>query len=150
MQVHHWWWILALVLGVGEMLTSTFYLLVLALGAAAGGAVAWFGGSATMQVLATAVVSVAGWAILWRRGRARAAGSRPGADRNMLLDVGERLKIDEWTDGRRTRVLYRGAQWAVELDEREPDAAASAGAFVIERVDGNRLIVRGAAPAAAR
>lgn len=150
MQVHHWWWILALALGVGEMLTTTFYLLVLALGALAGGVVAWAGGSATLQVLATAAVAIVGWTVLWRRGRARAAAARPGADRNMVLDIGESLRVDEWTDGRSTRVPYRGAQWAVELDPSEPDSAARAGAFVIDRVDGNRLIVRRqAAPAAA-
>lgn len=142
MQAHHWWWILALALSIGEALSTSFYLLVLALGAFAGGVVAWGGGSATFQVLATAVVATIGWSLLWRRGRARAAAARAGADRNMVLDIGERLRIDEWSAGRQGRAHYRGAQWSVELDEREPDAAAIPGSFVIVRIDGSRLVVR--------
>ena len=144
MQVHHWWWILALALGVAELLAGTFYLLVLALGALAGGVVAWFGGSVTFQVTATAVVAAIGWALLWRRNPWRGAPV-PGADRNMLLDIGERLDIDEWTDGRRTQVRYRGALWTAELDHAEPDTASCAGAFVVGLIVGIRLIVKRAA-----
>lgn len=142
MQAQHWWWILALALAVGEMLTPSFYMLVLALGAAAAGAAAWGGGSASLQVIAAAAVAFVGWSLLWRRSRARAAVARHEADRNMVLDVGERLDVGDWIDGRRTRVMYRGTQWAAELDEREPDSAASAGAFVIDRIEGSRLILR--------
>jgi membrane protein implicated in regulation of membrane protease activity len=142
MEVHHWWFILALALGVGEMLTAGFYLLVLALGALAAGAVAWAGGSSSLQLLVAAVVSVVGWSLLWRRSRARAAAAANEDGRGLGLDVGERLHIEEWLDGRRTRVSYRGAQWTAELDEREPDSAAGAGTFVIERLDGSVLIVR--------
>jgi len=145
MQVHHWWWILALALSVGEMLTATFYLLVLAAGAAAGGLVAWFGGSVTLQVLATAVVAFGGWVWLWRRNPWRSGKSASEGDRNMQLDVGERIRVERWIDGRSTRVLYRGAQWSVELDPLEPDASAAEGFFVIARIDGSRLIVRRAA-----
>src|SRR5690606_10876090 len=118
MEVHHWWFILALALGVGEMLTAGFYLLVLALGALAAGAVAWAGGSSSLQLLVAAVVSVVGWSLLWRRSRARAAAAANEDGRGLGLDVGERLHIEEWLDGRRTRVSYRGAQWTAELDER--------------------------------
>ncbi len=67
MQLHYWWWILALGLGVLELMTGTFYLLVLAAGCAAGGLAAWFGAGLTVQVLATAAVAIAGWVWLWRR-----------------------------------------------------------------------------------
>lgn len=142
MQVHHWWFILALALGVGEMLTAGFYLLVLALGAVAAGGVAWAGGSESLQLVTAAGVSIIGWTLLWRRSRARAAAMAGAGNRGLALDVGERLRIDEWLDGRRTRVNYRGAQWTAELDEREPDEAAAAGSFVIDRIDGSVLIVR--------
>lgn len=145
MQVHHWWWILALALSVGEMLTATFYLLVLAAGAAAGGLVAWFGGSITQQVLITAAVAFGGWVWLWRRKPPRGEKSVQEGDRNMQLDVGERIRVERWTDGRSSRVLYRGAQWSVELDSAEPDTSATEGFFVIARIDGSRLIVRRAA-----
>ena len=141
MQLHYWWWILTLLLCIAELLTGTIYLMVLALGTAAGGLIAWFGGSLTWQVTATALVSLAGWLLLWRRNPWR-TGKPPGTDRNMLLDIGERLEIDEWSDGRRTRVRHRGAQWTVELDHAEPDSAARPGVFVVGRIVGARLIVR--------
>src|SRR5690606_24234951 len=72
MQIHEAWWLAALVLGIVEMLTGTFYLLVLALGCVAGGVVALAGGSLTLQLLATAACAIAGWALIWRRRRARA------------------------------------------------------------------------------
>jgi len=54
MQLQYWWWILALGMGVLELVTGTFYLLVLAAGCAAGGLAAWAGAGLTVQVLATA------------------------------------------------------------------------------------------------
>ena len=142
MQVHHWWWVLALVLGVAELVTGTFYLLVLALGALAGGLAAWAGAQPPLQLLVTASVALAGWAWLWRRNPWRGRRRSPQSDPNMLLDVGERLSIDDWAEGRRTRVMYRGSWWSVELDESEPDSAAAAGTFVIGRVAGSTLVVR--------
>lgn len=142
MQLHHWWWILALALGVAELVTGTFYLLVLAIGAAGGGVAAWWGAGVSVQLLVTAVVAVAGWALLWRRNPSRGAVRAPEHDRALLLDVGERLRIDDWTEARRTRVQYRGAWWDVELDERTPEPAGRAGTYVIGRIEGNRLVVR--------
>ena len=59
-----------------------------------------------------------------------------------MLDIGQRLKVDAWTDGRRTQAQYRGAAWAVELEDGAPDESARPGEFVIRRVSGNRLVVR--------
>ncbi|MBN9462706.1 MAG: NfeD family protein [Burkholderiales bacterium] len=142
MQLHYWWWILALALGVLEVLTGTFYLLVFAVGCAAGGVAAWLGMSLTVQVLAVAAVTVVGWVWLRRRSPWRESGHSPGADPNMLLDVGERLSVEAWDAERRAQVRYRGAAWTVELDPQEPASAAVPGSFVIGRVVGNRLIVR--------
>ena len=145
MQLHYWWWILAVGLGVLEILSGTFYLLVFAVGCAAGGLAAWAGAGLTAQVLVTAAVTIAGWAWLWRRGPARAAPGDAVADSSMLLDVGERLDVEEWGADRRAQVRYRGASWTVELDPQEPAAAAVPGRFVIRRVVGNRLVVQRAA-----
>ncbi len=142
MQLHDWWWILAVGLGVLEILTGTFYLLVLAVGCAAGGAAAWAGAGPTAQVLATAAVTVAGWGWLWHRGSSRRGQNGAVTDASMLLDVGERLEVGAWGTDRRAQVRYRGAAWTVELDPQEPAAAAVPGQFVIRRVVGNRLIVQ--------
>ena len=139
MQEYWWWWGLAVLLGMFEMLTAGFYLLVLALGFAAGGLTAWLGAGIPVQVLATAAVSVAGWAALRRWGPRR---RRDGTDvgRDVLLDIGERVQVDRWSSDRRTQVSYRGAQWAAELDPTESGAPAP-GPHLIRRIDGNRLIL---------
>lgn len=144
MQIHHWWWVLALALGVAELLTATFYLLVLALGAVAGGLVAWAGGGVGAQALTTAAIAVVGWAMLWRRHR---RGRRhPSADRNLVLDIGETVWIDDWSDERNARVRYRGTDWSAELDPLVSSSPGEPGRYVITRVVGSRLMVR-AAPA---
>lgn len=142
MQLHYWWWILALGLGVLELMTGTFYLLVLAAGCAAGGLAAWLGAGLTLQVLATAVVAIVGWAWLWRRSPWRQSAGDLAADSSMLLDVGERVEVEAWGADRRAQVRYRGAAWTVELDAQEPASAAVPGPFVIRRVVGNRLVVQ--------
>ena len=142
MQLHYWWWILAVGLGVLELVTGTFYLLVLAAGCAAGGLAAWFGAGLTVQVLATAAVAIAGWAWLWRRSPWRQTSDDLALDASMLLDVGERVEGDAWGADRGAQVRDRGAAWTVELDAQEPASAAVPGAFVIRRVVGNRLVVQ--------
>lgn len=142
MAAHYWWWIFAVGLGVAEILTGTFYLLVFAAGCAAGGLAAWAGAGLAAQVLATAAISVAGWAWLWRRDPRRGRASDATADPGMLLDLGEALDVAQWSDDRRAQVRYRGAAWTVELDPAEPASSAVPGRFVIRRVVGNRLVVQ--------
>ena len=147
MQLFHWWWVLALVLGVAELLTGTFYLLVLALGGAAGGRAAWANAGLTTQLVATAAVAIAGWSLLHLRHPARR--KRPAAthDPDVLLDVGERLHIAQWDADGSARVHYRGAAWTAELDRDARRAGPTApGTYEIRGVSGNRLIVAPVAP----
>lgn len=141
MQVQYAWWILALVLGVLEIVSGSFHLLVFALGSAAAGVAAWAGATLTVQVLVASAITVAGWLWLYRHGPSRKAPAGRG-DPDMLLDIGESLDVDEWTDDRRARVRYRGADWAVELAAGAPASHATPGRFVIDRIVGNRLVVR--------
>ena len=144
MQDYWWWWGAAVALGLLEMFTATFYLLVLALGFAAAGFVALAGGGLAAQLIAAAAISIVGWAAVRRWGTRARTTDHPQADRDLLLDIGEPVHIDRWDAPRRTKVIYRGASWAVELasDEASP---AEPGEFVIRRIDANRLIVARAA-----
>jgi membrane protein implicated in regulation of membrane protease activity len=138
MAIQYWWWVIALALGIMEMLTATFYLLVLGLGCAAAGGVAAFGGAMWAQFVAAAVVAVAGAAWV-RRIRAGAPASAPaGRNPDVVADVGERVRVDAWDDDGRARVRYRGTDWTAELAPGEPRAS---GEFTIREVAGNRLIV---------
>ena len=93
MATHDWWWVLALGLGILELISGTFYLLVLAAGSAAGGIAALAGAPAWAQLAAASAISLAGVAVV-RRMRTGAAGPlRSGRNPDVLADVGERVHV---------------------------------------------------------
>lgn len=136
------WFVLAGVLVVLEMFTGTFYLLMIALGFAAGGVAALADASAAAQLAAAAVVGVIATYGLRRSKWGKTARRDAQRDPNVNLDIGQTLVVDEWSGeqgGIQTaRVMYRGAMWDVELDA---GARARPGAYVIREVRGNRLVV---------
>ena len=139
MQDYWWWWGLAVLFGVLEMVTTTFYLLVLGIGFAVGGLIAYAGGGFALQLIGAAAFSFVGWFFLRRFSPRRARVTAHGS-RDVLLDIGERVRIDRWQADRRAQVQYRGASWSAELageDGRDPEP----GEYVIRRIEGNRLIV---------
>lgn len=138
MATHDWWWILALGLGVLELISGTFYLLVLAAGSAAGGVIAVAGGPAWAQLSAAALVSVAGVAVVRRMRTGASKGGRTGRNTDLFADVGEHVHVDAWGDDGRARIRYRGTDWTAELAPGEP---AAAGEYTIREVAGNRLIL---------
>lgn len=132
------WWLLAGGLVVAELLTGTFYLLMLTLGVGAAAIAAHLGASATVQILSAALVgggSVVGWHLLRRK--------RPGdpsarADRSVNLDVGETVMIESWNADGTSSVKYRGANWvAIHRQGVQP----STGPHRVAELVGNRLLV---------
>lgn len=133
------WWLAAGVLVVAELLTGTFYLLMLALGLAAGAVAAHLGLSGVIQTVAAAVVgsgAVAAWHFLRPR---RAAVQNPGADRDVNLDVGETVQVQDWLPDGSTSVRYRGAAWSAV--PAAGSAAGTTGAHRIVEVRGSQLII---------
>lgn len=135
------WLVVAGVLVIAELFTGTFYLLMIAIGLGAGALAALSGAGGPMQALAAAAVGLAATAILHRSRFGKPARNNPGRDRNLNLDIGQRLTVPEaeWRDGR-ARVMYRGALWDVELG---PGAQPEAGDYRIVEVRGSRLILAG-------
>ncbi|MCA1855481.1 NfeD family protein [Massilia oculi] len=131
------WLVAAGVLVIAELFTGTFYLLMIAIGLGAGALAALTGASGPVQTLAAAAVGLAATAVLHRSRFGKPARSAPTRDRNVNLDIGQRVAVPAWQDGR-ARVMYRGALWDVELG---PGAQAEAGDYRIVEVLGNRLIV---------
>jgi membrane protein implicated in regulation of membrane protease activity len=131
------WLVGAGVLVIAELFTGTFYLLMIAIGLCAGALAAWSGASGTVQTLVAAVVGLAVTAVLHRSRFGRPARSEPSRDSNVNLDIGQRVAVGDWQNGR-ARVMYRGALWDVELG---PGALPEAGDYRIVEVLGNRLIV---------
>jgi membrane protein implicated in regulation of membrane protease activity len=83
MDAYLMWAVAGIVLIIVEMLTGTFYLLVLGIGALAAAGAAWLGQSFWVQAVVTAAVAVAG-VILVNRFRGK---SLPAAQE--ALDVGQ-------------------------------------------------------------
>jgi membrane protein implicated in regulation of membrane protease activity len=132
------WWLLAGGAVAVELLTGTFYLLMVAIGLAAGALAASFGFSVPGQLVVAGVIgagAVAGWHF-WR-GRNPPAAPAAG-NRDVNLDVGETVHIDAWLPDGTARVKYRGAQWAVSSITGQPEGT---GAHLVREVVGNRLIV---------
>jgi membrane protein implicated in regulation of membrane protease activity len=134
------WLAAAGALVVLELFTGTFYLLMIAIGLAVGGAVALAGASVPVQAICAGIVGVLATSLLHRSRFGRAARSDAARDRNVNLDIGERLVVPAWEDGH-ARVRYRGALWDVELGQ---GAQALPGDFRIVEVRGSRLVVANA------
>jgi membrane protein implicated in regulation of membrane protease activity len=132
------WWLLAGGAVAVELMTGTFYLLMLAIGLAAGAIAAHLGGGLAVQLIAAGAVgggAVAGWRAL--RGR-RPAEPAPGANRDINLDVGETVTVDAWRPDGTAQVRYRGATWTVAL---VPGALPAPGVHRIREVVGSHLVV---------
>ena len=133
-----WWFVAAFGLLIAELLTGTFYLLMVAIGCAVGGIVAMAGGSISLQLVVGAAVGIAATLVLRRtRWGMKKLNGDASENRDVILDIGEVVQVDAWNNGT-AHVRYRGCQWDVAL---EPGAAARAGAQVIKAVRGSTLIV---------
>jgi membrane protein implicated in regulation of membrane protease activity len=131
------WWVVAGVLVIVELFIGTFYLLMIAIGVAAGGVAALLGAATPLQVVVAALIGVLGTILLRRSKNGLSARGDARSDPNVNMDIGQRIKVPQWADGR-ARVMYRGAQWDVEL---APGADADAGEYTIRELRGSRLIV---------
>ena len=131
------WLALAGVLVVFELFTGTFYVLMIAVGMAFGALAAMFGMSVPAQFAIAAVVGVLATGVLHRSRFGRPVRQDAARDPNVMLDIGQNLHVDTWTDGK-ARAMYRGALWDLDL---APGAIAGAGTFKIVEVQGSRLIV---------
>jgi membrane protein implicated in regulation of membrane protease activity len=132
------WWVLAGAAVALELATGTFYLLMLALGFAAGAIAAHLGLGTTVQIAAAAVVG-SGATALWRWRRSKQPVSTEVAgNRDVNLDVGEYVQVVEWSADRTARVQYRGSVWTARL---APGEVAAAGSHVVRAVESNSLVL---------
>ena len=132
------WFVAAFALLIAELLSGTFYLLMVALGFAAGGIAAAFGAGGPLQLAIGAAIGVAATMVL-RRTRWGVRRQRGDAARNpdVILDIGQIVHVNEWHDGT-AHVQYRGCRWDATL---EPGASAAAGAQVIKAIQGSTLVL---------
>lgn len=136
MQGYVWWFVPGFVLLIAELTTGTFFLMVIAIAFACAGLADLLGAPFVVQLVVAAIIGFGGsvWLRNSRFGRAPAAG----ANALQQMDVGQRVRVEQWAENRTARAIYRGAQWDVEL---APGEAAGSGEFEIREVRANRLIV---------
>lgn len=132
------WWIAAGVLVAAELASGTFYLLMLALGAVAGALAAHAGVGFTGQMAAAAVLG-GGAVVAWHLRRSKQPAALPAAsNRDVNLDVGNRVQVDHWQADGQARVHYRGAAWAAR---HAGSGQPTPGEYVIRAVDGSQLLL---------
>ena len=132
------WWVAAGIAVAVELASGTFYLLMIALGFAAAAISAHFGLGATAQIITAALVG-GGATALWHFKRLRHPKSAPAAsNRDVNLDIGERVHVDAWSEDGTARVNYRGSQWTARLASH---VAPRPGEHVVVAVEGNALVL---------
>lgn len=133
------WWLLAGTATGIELITGTFYLLMIAGGLAAAAVAAHANAPLTVQIVLAGAVG-AGLVLAWRRYKMAVPSSAPAnANHDVNLDIGESVQVDAWNPDGTASVKYRGAQWAVSSAVPAPLVT---GTHQIVEVVGNRLIVR--------
>ena len=141
MQEDFLWAILGLALVIIELLTGTFYLLMLAIAAFGAALAAWLGQPFGVQAVVAAVVSAAGcYGVHVYREKNVKAQMAP-------IDAGQPASFENWVDAgaRLARVRYRGASWDALVDGEE---AVDAGAMLyVVTANGNTLKVSVRRPA---
>ncbi len=136
------WLALAGVLVAVEIFTGTFYLLMIAVGFAAGGLAAMAGAHFSIQFIVAGAVGGLVTLLLRHSRIFRKHRVEPQRNPSVILDIGQTVEIGQWEkrhDGVcKTRVNYRGALWDAEL---LPDGEPEAGLFTIREIRGATLLV---------
>ena len=139
------WLVAGFLLVIVELVTGTFYLLVLGIAGIAGGLVAYAGQPFSVQAMVSAVLAVAG--VMWVN-RFRKASK---AEKMPSLDVGQSTTFDHWVDraNGQARVKYRDALWdATVMGEAPGEMKGEPGeSLYIAAIDGNTLKVSKTRPA---
>jgi membrane protein implicated in regulation of membrane protease activity len=137
------WIVAGFALVIAELVTGTFYLLVIAIGAFIGAMAAWLGGNVLVQAVAGSAVAVVGAFLVhhWH------AANRKDTGQANFLDKGQAVVLEGWANesARIARVRYRGTSWDARL-ARADEHPAPGTTLYIEAQDGNTLVVASAPP----
>ena len=129
------WAIAGLVLVITELVTGTFYLLMLAVAAFGAAAAAYLGQAFPVQSVVAAVVAAAGcYGVHLYRAKSSKEKMPP-------IDTGMPASFENWLDAgaRLARVRYRGASWDARVEGSE---ALEPGALLyVVTTEGNLLKV---------
>jgi membrane protein implicated in regulation of membrane protease activity len=133
------WWLAAGGLIAAELITGTFYLLMLSAGLVAAAMAAHAGLALAWQWVVAAIVG-GGTVLAWRSLKKSQPPVAPAqANHDVNMDIGGTVHVDAWREDGTCSVKYRGAQWEAALLSGE---TATSGSYTIAEVIGSRLILR--------
>lgn len=135
------WAILGLALVIVEMLTGTFYLLMLGVAAFGAAGAAWLDLPFGVQIVVAAIVSAIGcYGVHVHRAKSR-------KEQMPSIDAGKPATFEAWTDpaARMARVSYRGASWDAQVEGAETPEPGSL--VYVVNTNGNTLQVAAKRPA---
>ena len=129
------WLVAGFGLVIVELLSGSFYLLMLGVAAFGGAAVAYAGQGFGAQAVVAALLAVAGcYGVHLHR-------ARNSKEQMASVDAGQPANFESWIDegGGLARVRYRGASWDAQVDGT---GALQEGALVyVLKIEGHRLEV---------
>jgi len=141
MENSTFWWLAAGGLIAIELVTGTFYLLMISTGLLAAALAA----HAQLDVLWQWVIAAAvggGSVLVWRRYKKSQPALAPAsANPDVNMDVGETVHVASFRADGSCSVAYRGTHWDAAL---APAQRPVPGRFVIVEVVGSRLILKNA------
>lgn len=129
------WALVGLGLVIVELLTGTFYLLMLGVAGFGAALAAWLGAGFPLQCVIAGLVAAAGCygVHVWRH--------RNKGNQMPSVDAGQPATFESWVDesARVARVRYRGTSWDAKIDGTEP---LGAGAMLyVNQLHGSTLSV---------
>ena len=141
MELYLIWLLVGFGLVIIELLSGTFYLLMLGVAAFGGAVVAYAGRGFETQVVVAAILAAAGCygAHIYRAKNSKVQMAS--------VDAGQPANFESWVDegGGLARVRYRGASWDAHIGGRgELDAGAL---LYVEQIEGHSLKVSRKRPA---
>lgn len=139
MELWLMWVIAGFVLVIAELMTGTFYLLVVGGGAFAGALVAWMGGNELLQAVTGGAVALAGAYGVhhWHGAHLKTTG-----EQSNFLDRGQPVVLEGWANEGASivRVKYRGTLWDAKL-ARAGERPSPGSTLYILGQEGNTLVV---------
>ncbi|TMH93507.1 MAG: NfeD family protein [Betaproteobacteria bacterium] len=136
------WAVTGLVLVIAELLTGTFYLVMLGVAAFGAAGAAYLGVEFSAQVIVAALVAAVGsYGVHVYRAKNRTEQMPP-------IDAGNPARFESWIDAqaRLARVRYRGASWEARVQDDVDPLEPGATVYVLA-TDGNTLKVAKNRPA---
>ena len=132
------WTVAGFILITLEMVSGTFYMLVIGIGSFAGALAAYAGGGPIVQALAASAVALLGTGAVYAWHKAKRNAESPTEN---MLDVGQSVVLETWSDANQgmARVRYRGTTWDARVNAvPKPDPGAT---LYITGQEGSTLLV---------